>query len=159
MSIKKLLALRDQIAALVDEREQIAEAPLARTEIEAHVDSVLNAILSHPSSGPSPTGLRDGSVSSSELAGELNKPGVLIALFRPQITEYLLGIFDAEVGDDAVGLPAGERRQRLTELNGQIYQLEQQEDLLIEVLEEQGHDIARRPDANPRAALGLGEAA
>ena len=40
-------------------------------------------------------------------------------------------------------------------LDGEIYALEQQEELLIEALEEQGHDIARRVSANPAAALGL----
>ena len=54
-------------------------------------------------------------------------------------------------------LPVGpaERRKRLAELDGQIYQLEQEEERTIELLEEQGHDIARRPDADPAAALGL----
>ena len=55
-----------------------------------------------------------------------------------------------------------ERRQRLVELNGEIFGLERQEEELIEALEEQGADIIRRPDADAHAALGLampGEAA
>ena len=154
MSIKKLSALRDQITALAAERAEVADAPLDRAEAEAHVAEVLKAVQIHPILGPSPAGLRDGSFGTIEMEKLLGKPGFLIALFHDQIKTYLLGIFDAEAGA-ATGLPMSERRKKLTELDGQIYGLEQIEEALIETLEAAGADIARRPDADPAAALGL----
>jgi hypothetical protein len=152
MSIKKLSTLRDQITALVDQREEDADAPLDRAEIEAHIGAVLKAVEDHPILGPSPAGLRDGSFGGAELEKLLGKPGLLIALLREPLKAYLLGVFDAEAGD-STGLPSGERRKRLTELDGEIFGLERQEEELIELLEDQGHDIVRRVAADPAAAL------
>ena len=155
MSAKKLDGIRDQITALVDERDATADAPLERAEAEAHVDAVLRAVQVHPILGPSPAGLRDGSFDTTELEKLLGKPGLLVELLREPLKAYLLQVFDAEAGD-STGLPAVERRKKLTALDGEIFGLERQEEELIEVLEDQGHDIARRPDADPRAALDIG---
>ncbi|MCZ6858929.1 MAG: hypothetical protein O7I42_01380 [Alphaproteobacteria bacterium] len=154
MSAKKLDAIRDKIAALVGQRDEIADAPLQRGEAEVHIDGVLRAVHIHPILGPSPAGVRDGSFDTTELEKLLGKPGLLIKLLREPLKAYLLQVFDAEAGD-AMGLPSGERRKKLTELDGRLYQLEQEEERLIELLEDQGADVIRRPDANPAAALGL----
>ncbi len=154
MSAKKLAALRDQIAVLVDQRLELADGPMARGELEAHIDTVLRAVESHPILGPSPAGLRDGSFSTTELEKMLRRPGVLIALLREPLKAYLLGVFDAEAGG-AEGLPAGKRREHLTELDAKIYELECAEEGLIEALEADGVDVIRRPNASPHAQLGL----
>ena len=154
MSIKKLSALREQITALVDERAEVADAPLERAEAEAHVDAVLRAVQVHPILGASPAGLRDGSFDTTELEKLLGKPGLLIELLREPLKAYLLGVSAAEAGD-STGLPMAERRKRLSELDGKLNELERAEEDVIEALEEQGVDVIRRPDASPSAALGL----
>lgn len=168
MSIKKLDTLRAEIAVLVDERAEVERAPIPRDETVAKIAALIAAPYSgHLHKGridldPSPRGLVDGSFNSSSLLEMFERPGMFRALFPDAVSEYLLSIYDKEIGDRKPGLPMAERRQRLTELDGQIYQLEQEEEHLIEALEEQGADIARRPDASPHAALGLampGEAA
>ena len=151
---ERLDAIRAKITALVDQRAEVADAPLERAEAEAHVDAVMRAVESHPILGPSPAGVCDGSFNTAELEKLLGKPGFLIALFHDQIKEYLLGVFDAEAGD-ATGLPAAERRKKLSALDGEIYELEQAEEAVIEALEADGADIQRRVAADPRAALGL----
>ena len=155
MSTKKLTALRDQIAALVDERDDLKDAPLARDEGAARIDAVLNAIQTDPIHGSSPAGLSNGSFDITEALKMLDKPASLIELLREPLKAYLLGVFDAAAGE-TTGLPAVERRAKLKELNAEIFGLERAEEELIEALEEQGHDIPRRPAADPRAALSLG---
>ena len=155
MTAKKLDQIRGQITALVDQRADIADAPMARDEVGAHLDAVLGAVESHPILGPSPAGLYDGSFGTTELEKLLRKPGVLIALLREPLKAYLLQVFDAEAGD-ATGLPLAQRRKKLSALDGEIYELERSEEIHIESLEAAGTDVLRRPDADPRAALGLG---
>ena len=154
MSTKKLDEVRSKIAALVDQRDELADAPLDRAEAEAHIGLVLDAVLAHPILGPSPAGLRDGSFDTTELEKLLGKPGLLIELLREPLKAYLLGIFDAEAGD-STGLPSSERRTRLAALDAEIYALEVAEEGLIESLEDAGVDVIRRPDASPHAQLGL----
>ena len=168
MSIKKLATLRDQIAALVDERADLENAPIPRQEAEANIAALIDAPYSDTlhkgriDLDPAPAGLLDGSFSSSSLLEMFERPGMFRALFPDAVSKYLLSIYDKEIGDRKPGLPMAERRQRLTELDGEIYALETQEEAVIELLEADGVDIQRRPDASAAAALGLampGEAA
>ncbi len=155
MSAKKLDAIRDQIAALVDERDDIADAPLARDEAEAHIDAVLDAIQRDPIHGSSPPGLSNGSFNITDALKMIDKPGLLVELLREPLKVYLLEEFDRQVGDSEPGRPAGERRKRLADLAAEIFALEVSEESIIEALEADGADIARRPDASPHAQLGL----
>ena len=162
MNTKKLDTLRDQITALVDERAEVENAPVPREEVVACIAALMDA----PYSGtlhkgridldPNPTGLCDGSFSSSGLLEMLERPGVLRALFPDALSKYLLSIYDKELDGATPGLPTAERRARLAELDAQIFKLETDEERTIEALEADGVDGQRRPDADPRAALDIG---
>jgi len=161
MSTKKLAQIRDQIAALVDQRDEVDDAAITREEAEARFDHLICRVKDDAIMGLGPGSLRDGG-SEREFSEWLARPGFLCELFATEIKSALLARFDAAVGDGPAGLPAVERRKRLTELDGEIFGLERQEESVIELLEADGADIQRRPDADPAAALGLampGEAA
>ena len=155
MSAKKLDGIRDQIAALVDRRAEVADAAVTREEATGHFDHLIARIQDDSIMGMGPGSLRDGGA-EREFAEWLGRPGFLCEVFGDAIKAALLARFDAAVGDGPAGLAVGERRKKLTALDGEIFGLERQEEELIEVLEDQGHDIARRPNADPRAALGIG---
>ncbi len=157
----KLEKIRAEIAALVDERDEVESAPVPREEVAAHIAAMIDA----PNSGtlingridlePRPGGLLTGNFRSSGLSELLDRPGILRALFPSAIQEYLLRCYDAQLGDAKPGLPAPQRRKRLTEIAGEIFRLETDEEGVIEQLEAEGADILRRGDADPRAQLGL----
>ena len=155
MSAKKLAQIRDQIAALVAQRDEIAAAAIPRAEAEARFDHLIARVKDDAIMGLGPGSLRDGG-SEREFSEWLARPGFVCEVFGAEIKAAMLARFDAAVGDGPAGLAVGERRKKLTALDGEIFGLERQEEELIEALEEQGHDIARRPDADPRAALGIG---
>ncbi len=155
MSIKKLLALRDQIATLVDQRADIGAAAITRQEAAARFDHQITRVQTDHIHGMGPGGLASNGGTERDFAGWLGRPGFLAEVFGAEIKEALLRRFDAEVGDGEPGLPVAERRAKLKKLDGQIYELERAEEELIEALEADGADIARRPDASPHAALGL----
>lgn len=156
MSIKKLDALRDQIADLQVQRDDVEAAPLTRDEASARFDHILARIQDDPITGNGPAGLAGGSFNEDELLRWLAAPGFLCETFATEIKAGLLRRFDAEVGDAKSGIAAAERRARLADLDAEIFRFEQVEEELIEALEAAGGDIARRPDADARAALGLG---
>ena len=154
MSAKKLDGIRDQIAALVDERADIADAAITREEAEARFDHLICRVKDDAIMGLGPGSLREGGT-EREFAEWLRRPGFLCEVFGDSIKAALLARFDALVDDAPEGLAVGERRKRLTELDGEIYALETQEEAVIELLEADGVDIQRRPDASAAAALGL----
>ncbi len=176
MSAKKLAQIRDKIASLIDERDAIEGAPVPRGEAEARLDHVIARVREDWANGSLPPDLTNGRVSEREVAEWLGRAspfnGVVVgggggsaalcAMFPDVIKATLLTAYDQQVGDNPQGLPAVERRKKLTALAAEIYALEVEEEHVIEALEEQGHDIARRPNADAFAALGLaprGEAA
>ena len=150
MSAKKLDSIRDKIAVLVDERAEVESAPIPRNETEANIAALIAAPYSgHLHKGridldPSPRGLVDGSFNSSSLREMFERPGMFRALFPDAVCEYLLSVYDKEIGDRKPGLPMAERRQRLTELDGKLYELERAEEDVIEQLEDQGVDVIER---------------
>ena len=162
----KLDAIRGQIEALNAERDQTEAAPISRTECEDLIAAVISApyteTVINPGSNarvdlnPAPTGLLSGTFDSRELLNTLERPAVLRAVIPAALQEYLIGCYDASIGDTAPGLPAVERRARLAEIANQVFKLEVQEEAIIEELEAAGGDVARRADADPAAQLGLG---
>lgn len=52
-------------------------------------------------------------------------------------------------------LSSDDKKARLKELKAQVYQLELQEEALIEKAADEGFELARRSDASPQAILGI----
>ena len=151
---KQLDGIRAKIAALVDERDEIADAAITRDEAARRFEHLIARVKDDAIMGLGPGSLRDGGT-EREFAEWLRRPGFLCEVFGDSIKAALLARFDALVDDAPEGLAVGERRKRLTELDGKLYELERAEEDVIEQLEDQGVDVQRRPDADPRAALGL----
>ncbi len=151
---KQLDAIRDKIATLAAQRDEIADAAIPRADAEARFDHLISRVKDDAIMGLGPGNLRDGG-SEREFSEWLARPGFLCEVFGDSIKAALLARFDALVDDAPAGLPAVERRKRLTELDGKLYELERAEEDVIEQLEDQGVDVQRRPDASPAAALGL----
>ena len=154
MSTKKLDAIRAKIETLAAQRDETESAAITRGEAEAKFDHLIARVKNDAIMGLGPGSLREGGT-ERVFAEWLGRPGFLCEVFGAEIKAAMLARFDAEAGD-STGLAVGERREKLSALAGQIYELERAEESLIEVLEADGHDIARRPDADPRAALGIG---
>lgn len=161
----KLTKIRSEIEALNAERDQTEAAPISRTECEDLIAAVISApyteTVINPGSNarvdlnPAPTGLLSGTFDSRELLNTLERPAVLRAVIPAALQEYLIGCYDASIGDTKPGLPALQRRKRLAEIAAQVFKLEVQEEAIIEELEAAGADVARRGDADPIAQLGL----
>lgn len=159
----KLAKIRGRIEELTDEREEIAAAPIPRDEAAARIAGVIAAPFNDQILSPEPAGLLDGSFGEAGLKEMLSRPALLVAAFPAQITKYLLEVYDRQRGDATPGLSAGERRKSLVEIAARIFELEAEEELVIERMEAEGTFILRRAEANPVAQLGLdpdaGEAA
>jgi len=81
-------------------------------------------------------------------------PALISWLFKDQ----LLAKVEAEIdqcADDANALTDSDRAKKLTATAQEILETERLEERLIELAADQGQDIARRPDADPRAILGV----
>ncbi len=65
MTIKKLDSIRDQIAALVDERDETADAAITREEAAARFDHLIARVQADHIMGMGPGALRDGGAEST----------------------------------------------------------------------------------------------
>jgi hypothetical protein len=82
-------------------------------------------------------------------------PVALVAwLFPDRLAERLEAEVDA-LADDSAALTDEERAAREAELRAQLLELERAEEVLVELAERDGTQVARRPDADPRAVLHL----
>jgi hypothetical protein len=79
---------------------------------------------------------------------------LLAFLFRDQMIAALEAEIDARA-DDAHALGDKERAEREAELLASILQTEREEESLIDVANEVGGTVLRRPDADARAVLGI----
>ncbi len=152
---KQLDGIRAKIATLADQRDQVGDAPIPRQEAETKFVHLIAGVRDDWKHGSMPAGLADGSVIERTLAEWLGRPAAMCALFGDTIRDSLLKAYDELTAGATPGLPAAERRTRRAALDAEIYALEREEESVIELLEAEGVDIQRRPDADPRAALGL----
>jgi hypothetical protein len=60
-----------------------------------------------------------------------------------------------EEADDAIALKADERLKRSASIEAELLALERLEEHWVSTLEQDGAKVSRRPDADPRAVLGL----
>lgn len=76
--------------------------------------------------------------------------------------DAMIAKIEAEIdlaADEAAALDATRRAERVAETAAEILKLERREEALIRQARAAGLPIARRPDADPRAVLGLGPTA
>ncbi|UVO28343.1 hypothetical protein [Bradyrhizobium arachidis] len=79
---------------------------------------------------------------------------IMAWLYPERFAKKINEIID-QMPKPVLALSAEEKSQRLREIKGSLYELEVEEESLISAAEEQGHIIARRVTADPKAILGL----
>lgn len=80
--------------------------------------------------------------------------GVMAWLFTDQLTSKVESWID-QCADDANALSDADRAKKLAATHAEILEVERQEEALIEMAATQGHEVGRRPEADPRAVLGI----
>ena len=153
----ELAEKRGEIETVSNEYEETESAPPPRDEAKARIAAVIGAPFNDQILSPEPAGLLNGSFNEAELRQMIERPALLLAVLPDALEAYLIGVYDAQLGDATPGLPRAERGKRLADLAAQKFKLEQEEEELIEQLEAQGADVRRRPAADPIAALGLAD--
>jgi hypothetical protein len=83
--------------------------------------------------------------------------GLLIWLFHDEVISALEREVD-ELADDAHALSDEDRAAHEAALQARLLEAERIEERLIEVAAEEGRAVSRRPNADPRAVLGLASA-
>ena len=129
--------LARQYVAMLAERGTIDTLPL----IEAGRFPILPVDFNGPATSPTPP---------------VDTVGMMAFLFRDQF----LAALEREISinaDDSSALTATERNERMDRLGRELLALERQEEALIVHGAENHQPIERRPDADPRAVLGLSD--
>lgn len=156
----RVAKLREQIAALKDERSTLDSAPVPKAEAYARIDQLIAATADH--NGPSGYVLPRGhafTVQDYQGRGLVNGSrhedalGPLLAwLFPDVIRDKLRELVDAEYGG-AAGVSEADRNKRLSAIYRELFELEVEEERAITAAEGDGVDLPRRPDADPAAIL------
>ncbi|SDE93884.1 hypothetical protein PUH89_09600 [Rhodobacter capsulatus] len=161
MSVNDLLgtvdAMRDQIAALREDRTQVENAPRPLAEVMGDLDDHLDFLSTASVDALGLHGLRARGVPVELKASAPITLGLLVAVAR----EPLRRILEEQLGDlEAArpGMAEADRQARLAELDGQILRAEMAEEGAIRGLEGLGVSIQRRADLNPLVALAADQA-
>jgi BMFP domain-containing protein YqiC len=144
----ELDTIRHRIAELKVEARAIADAPVPLEEAVADLDACLDHMAGH----------RQFNVGmhlypSDPIAWPKLDVAELFVTLRPMIRAARLDAIQRELSTRLPGLPRQERDARLNEIDQQLLTLERAEEAMIEEAAAAGITIARRVDADPRAAL------
>lgn len=151
---------RTVIAGLRAEMDAVRRAPLTRPEVKRQV---LGWLDTHARRGRPHIQVDHDKVDvlfenakalvrGDRLAASLS-PDFLVWLFRDELTAALSREVDALTLDKAIS--RDERAQRLETLRAALLDVERAEEGAIQRAQEEGTFIARRPDADARAVLGI----
>jgi hypothetical protein len=125
-----------------------AELPMSLFDVFLKV-RLANNSLRTPGSGGADT---DGSASGSVPDGT----ALLAWMFKDQLLARINAEIDAE-SRDGEALTEAQRLEKIAELEGEALSLARLEEHAIQLANANGRPIARRPDADPRAVLGLAD--
>lgn len=155
--------LRGKIDGIKAELAALRERPCSRAEVEGRARELVKALAGHGS--PIGSVLIDANppfpaavLSRAAVGLRAASAAELLAAYFPEA--FVAGLLaEAERAAEASGgwgEAGGETRQaELERLAAELLALEHQEEALIMTAGELGIAIARRPDADPRAVLGL----
>jgi len=162
-------ALRLELEAAKAERDSVARLPQTPEETTAAVDRWIadTAARWQPPIGSFAAPSDDGRLPCFSLmlpipdgAGgvvsvESQAESLLCVLFGDRVRVVLLERCEENLARFGSGLPAGERRAKLEQLDARILQLERREEDLIDSAEAEGIEIDRRADANVWVVFGI----
>lgn len=145
--------IRGEIARLKETREAVMGGQRSLAEAEAMLDEALDRIAAR--FNPSATALLNPETTVADFVvgyGTTDTPTeMLVWLHRDALKARFMSAMKDAAEPGAV--TAEDRRERVAKIDAQLFDLEQQEERLIEEAEEAGIEITRRPDADPRAVL------
>ena len=158
---EELNKIRAKNAALKKERGEIVKQPATREEaIAALEEGIRKNADNYRESFKRLTIMNQESAPAGALRQDLQDLGTLEFycwldpdLIKARMTEAI----DAFLAATPPGLPREERFRQLVEIDSQLFQLECEEEALIEAGEANGMEILRRADCDPRAVLGIKE--
>jgi hypothetical protein len=146
-----LQQMRGHIAALRVEIDAVKRAPLARDEAIANVDSALDTLAYRV--------VHFDTMQFSSPLFTAAEPELAQAIthryLRAAVRASIVSELDRELDKRPPGLPAEGRAEKLSQLEAQLFEAERAEEEFILQARAAGMKIARRPDADPRAILGV----
>jgi hypothetical protein len=147
---KRVAELRDQIAALKNQRREVSAAPAANAEVKAALDDFIKRRAAEYRvsriTDPLASRARIGSL------GVENIEAFAAFFFGDAIRDALL----AQV-DTGPGLSREDQAARLAKIDDELFAAECAEEQTIVDAEDEGRTIERRGDADPRAVLNSTE--
>lgn len=150
--------VRSELAELFAERENAVNAPLPKTTYIAELEKALDGEAERGRvdfdpriKGSDPFKLRS-LLRSDGTATDVGAGAFLLWLFKDEIGK-LLG--DMIPDDSPETLTIEERRALIIDLDKKILEREREEETAIQTAAKDGRRIARRPDVDPQAILGI----
>jgi len=141
--------VREQIAALTSEKQKVIRASPPRDILHAMVREYVLTLAqqARPSISYDDRGVR------VNFADHL--PVAMLAWVDPdRLIKRLCAEIDA-LPKTELSLNLLQKNERLAEIKAKLFGLERQEEALIDLASEDGQEIARRPNADPTAVLGV----
>jgi hypothetical protein len=162
---EKITRLRDEIDEVKVRLAWLNDAPLPLDEAKSNADALVEKLADCHGQGRI-TGLfyADGYRNLFELSGRARLEGgitavdagpVLAWLFPDLVRQRLHTMLEQEAQTLECGPPAAERKAQRAKQEKRLFELEIQEEQLIEQAESQGLEIYRRADVNPAAVIGI----
>lgn len=148
--------VRDDIAKTLKERLDVQQAGLPLEEMKAQVRKFVSeqARKGRPRVLASHDGFQVQFDDGRGFTPGGDWGAILCWLVEERMTEELDAIIEA-MPAPALALTPSEKAERLSTIKGKLLELERQEEAIIEAAENDGQDIPRRPNADPRAILGV----
>lgn len=147
---KHVAELREQIAALKDQRQEVSAAPAADAEIKAALDDFIQR--------------RAAEYRVSRITDPLARRGRIGSLGVDNIEQFAAFFFGDTIRDALLaqvdtgdGLSRVDRAAQLAKIDTELFAAECAEEQTIAQAEDEGRTIERRADADPRAVLNSTE--
>lgn len=158
--------VRGKIGNLHAEMRAVKYAPLPSREskqivrgfVEALAEAGRPDVLPTVEAGRFPIFAPDMTPPATTPTPPVNVLGLLAFVMKDQFVAALEREIDAN-SDDSSALTNTERNERLAQLASELLHLEREEETLVCLGAASHQRISRRPDADPRAALGLSDSA
>ncbi len=159
---KAVETIRNRLAAIREERERLRLAPYPASEAKALATAEIEALAARgrPDVGDllhtkRPIAWPEASV----IAGSglvIDATAIIAHMFKTEMIKAAHAAID-EAADDKLALTEEQRHARRAELDAEKLRLEREEEATISAANR--FDLLRRPNADPRAVLGLEDAA
>src|SRR5262249_34854081 len=149
-----LAAVRGEISALHGKLARVKAAPLPQADQKELVEQYVIGLMRQAAPNVAVVGdrLRVG------FRGDVYAPEDVAALVSWLAPELVCRALERELAaqpERAGALPKLERLRQEAELEAQVYELERKEEALILRGADDGIELMRRPNADPRAVLGV----